>query len=253
MQSTKTNELTVVAVHGNGGGAFRFELVKPFVPADINFQAITLPGFADTPPDPDLKSLHDYAVYLSRFCALLPRPLVLLGHGIGGTIILELAQHFSGSFDGIILHAPVGARLESRLFPFLMAIPGARRLGQFLFSSKFARPIFKKLLFSHPVPTDYINRFFDEYRHCSVFAQMFDLISPEWFNGLRPLTTPAVVLWGKRERVLNAGQADDYRLILPKGRIVLVSDWDHFPMIEQPEDYMREISTLARDLVRSQI
>src|SRR6185369_298015 len=124
MESTKIKELTVVAVHGNGGGAFRFELVKPFVPAGINFKAITLPGFADVAPDPNLQSLGDYAEYLSRLCATLQRPLVLVGHGIGGSIILELAQHYSGAIDGLILHAPVGARLESRLFPSIMAVPG---------------------------------------------------------------------------------------------------------------------------------
>ncbi|MCI0526848.1 MAG: hypothetical protein L0Y56_05270 [Nitrospira sp.] len=40
------SELTLIALHGNGGGAFRFERVKPYVPKDVDFQALTLPGFA---------------------------------------------------------------------------------------------------------------------------------------------------------------------------------------------------------------
>jgi len=38
--------ITVVAVHGNGGGAFRFERARPYLPPEIRFEPMTLPGFA---------------------------------------------------------------------------------------------------------------------------------------------------------------------------------------------------------------
>lgn len=242
-------EVTLIALPGNGGGAFRFERVKPYIPARVRFQPVTLPGFAGAPPDPRLQSLGDYAGYLSRILASEPRPLVLLGHGIGGTIALEFGQHFAADLAGLILHAPVGTRLESRLFPQLMALPGARALGQWLFSARLTRPVFKRLLFSHPIPIDYLNRFFDEYRRCAVFGQMFELITPAWFNSLRPVAIPAALLWGERERVLTVDQLDDYRLLLPNSIVRIIPDWDHFPMIEQPEEYACEIIKLVRELV----
>src|SRR5262249_29810909 len=110
---------TMIALHGNGGGAFRFERLLPFIPANIRFQAVTLPGFARVPPDPQLTSLAAYAGHLKTLLAPEPRPLVLLGHGIGGSIALEFAQGNEGRLDGLILHAPVGARLDSRRFPRL--------------------------------------------------------------------------------------------------------------------------------------
>jgi alpha-beta hydrolase superfamily lysophospholipase len=118
--------LTIFAVHGNGGGAFRFERIKSHIPAEIHFQPVTLPGFAGQPADPTLRSLYDYAAYLRGITAASPRPLVLLGHGTGGSLALEFIQHFAAELDGLILHAPVGTRLEARLFPRLMALPGAR-------------------------------------------------------------------------------------------------------------------------------
>jgi len=36
--------LTVVAVHGNGGGAHRFERMLPFTGGDVRFEAVSLPG-----------------------------------------------------------------------------------------------------------------------------------------------------------------------------------------------------------------
>jgi pimeloyl-ACP methyl ester carboxylesterase len=243
-----TTALTVVALSGNGGGAFRFERLKPYLPATVRFQPVTLPGFAGKPRDLALHSLYDYALHLRGMINPEPRPLVLLGHGIGGSLALEFAQHFAAELDGLILHAPVGARLESRRFPRLMALPGARAIGQWLFSARLARPLFKRLLFSHPVPPDYLDRFFDEYRRCAVFSQMFDLITPEWFQSLKVVDLPTALLWGERERVLNVDQLNDYRALLPNHITRTIPGWDHFPMIEQPEEYAKEIVMLARTL-----
>ncbi len=240
--------LTLVALHGNGGGAFRFARVEPFVPADVRFRPVTLPGFASVPRDPTLTTLRADAERLREWLLAEPRPRVLLGHGIGGSIALELAQFASDSMDGLILHAPVGARLGSRLFPRLMALPGARRLGPWVFSARLLRPFWRRRLFSRPVPRDYTDRFFAEYRACSVFAQMFELVTPDWFASLRPVPVKAALLWGERERVLTVGQLDAFRALLPGCFVSLPGRWDHFPMIDEPEAYAREVSALARKL-----
>lgn len=242
--------LTVVALHGNGGGAFRFARVLPYVPLDIHFQAVTLPGFAAHPADAGLRTMSDYAFYLRDLIVSAPRPRVLLGHGIGGSIVLEFAQHFPGEMDGMILHAPVGARLETRLFPRLMALPGARALGQRLMASRLMRPLFTRLLFTQPVPPDDLHRFFDAYRQCAVFAHMFKLITPQWFRSLRPVKVASVLLWGGRERVLSVEQACDYDHLLPENQLTIVPHWDHFPMLEQPEDYAQKVVDIARRLIR---
>jgi pimeloyl-ACP methyl ester carboxylesterase len=245
--------LTILALHGNGGGGFRFARVLPHIPPDVRFEAITLPGFASVPADPALRTLTDYAAYVRGLLVALPRPRLLLGTGIGGSIILEYVQHDADTVDGVILHAPVGTRLESRRFPWLMNLPGMRRLGQTLFATPLARPLWRRLLFMDAanIPADYLNHFFDEYGHCAVFGQMFDLITPAWYASLQPRALPAALLWGERERVLKADHAGDYLKLLPNAQVRIVPGWDHFPMIEQPDEYAREVVALARELVRT--
>jgi hypothetical protein len=104
------------------------------------------------------------------------------------------------------------------------------------------------LLFSAAIPPHYLDRFFGEYRTCSVFSQMFDLIAPDWFRGLGPADLPAALLWGEAERVLTVDQVDDYRALLPRAIVRRVCGWGHFPMIEQPSAYADEVSALARTL-----
>jgi pimeloyl-ACP methyl ester carboxylesterase len=240
---------SLIAIHGNGGGGFRFERMKPFIPTDVRFTAVTLPGFGDMPRNPAITSLRGFADALHTLIQPLPAPRIFLGHGIGGSIALEFLQHYSSDISGLILHAPVGTRLDTRLFPKLMKPVFVRDFGKWLFSSRLARPAFTRLLFSQPVPKEFLNRFFDEYRKCQVFSQLFDLITPTWFSSLAPVQTPSILLWGEAERVLSSDQAADYQTVLPNSRLHLVPKWDHFPMVETPEDYTSVVMTLARELL----
>jgi pimeloyl-ACP methyl ester carboxylesterase len=219
------------------------------MPPDVRLVAVTLPGFADRPADPAIRSLADFADALGRLMEAEPRPRIVLGHGIGGSIALEMIQDRAASLDGLILHAPVGTRLERRLFPRLMAVPGARALGRRLFAARLLRPIWRRVLFSRTIPRAYLDRFFEEYGQCAVFSQMFDLITPTWFRGLRPIDLPSALLWGEDERLLTVDQVDDYRRLLPRALVRRVPGWGHFPMIEQPAGYAREIAVLARTIL----
>ncbi len=239
-------DLTLIAVHGNGGGGFRFSLLPPHLSPTIRFRAVTLPGFADVPRNPALQSLADYARWLHEEIASEKRPLLLLGTGIGGSIALEYAQHYP--LDGLILHAPVGTRLDTRFFPRLMRLPGMAKLGQWAFSTPLLRPLWQRLLFSQPLPQQVTTRFFNEYRQCQVFGQMFTLITAEWWASLRPLDMPAALLWGEDERVLSVDQLEDYKALLPRHVVRIVPGWDHFPMLEQPAAYAAEVSALATQL-----
>ncbi|NJK79914.1 MAG: alpha/beta hydrolase [Chloroflexaceae bacterium] len=159
---------------------------------------------------------------------------------------LEYIQRFASTVNGIVLHSPVGVRAKQRFFARLMQIPVARNIAQHLFAAPYMRPILSRLLFSHPVPNEYLERFFHDYRSCDVFAQMFELITTAWFDALQPRQIPAVLLWGEREQRLSIEQMHVYQHLLPNNITRIVSNWDHFPMVEQPEQYAREVVRLAR-------
>ena len=78
--------VSVVAVHGNGGGSHRFSLVGPQMPPGVELRAVTMPGFAAAPADPSLRSLRQYALLLGQLVESIPRPRVLLERGIGGSV-----------------------------------------------------------------------------------------------------------------------------------------------------------------------
>ncbi len=247
-----SKHLTIVALHGNGGGGFRFERMHQYVPPNVTLMCPTLPGFATEPKDPALKTLAQFADTLHPIVSRAKGRIVLLGHGIGGSIALDYLQRHADSVSGLILHAPVGAMLDKRIFPVLLRLPGVACMGQQIFSWPILRPFFAKKLFKHPVPEDFLARFFGEYAHCKVFADMFFLISHDWFTSLQTVQTPTIVLWGEQDNVLSAKQLESFLPLLTNPRIVRPPEWDHFPMCDIPEEYCKQIVTLAEELVHGQ-
>ncbi|MDJ0954866.1 MAG: alpha/beta fold hydrolase [Acidimicrobiia bacterium] len=239
---------TVVAIHGNGGGGFRFSRMRDHVPDDVRLEAITLPGFGGRAADPTLLTVTDYAEHLWHEIRDLPRPIVLLGHGIGGTIALDLLQRHEVA--GLILHAPVGTRLDSRWFPRLMKPTAVRRLVRWGISSRLSRPLLRRRFFGGKVPDEYANRFLAEYGRAQSFGQMFDIINSTWWDSLAPTPTPTVLLWGMDDRVLGADQVEDYRRLLPDNRVDVVPGWGHFPMATDPAAYTARVVEWANSLVR---
>lgn len=240
--------ITLIAIHGNGGGGFRFERIRPHLPDDITLVAPTLPGFDGVPPLAAGSTLTALANHLRQEIEALPRPRILLGHGIGGSIALELLQQSPDTVDGLILHAPVGAALEHRRFPRLMKRPIAQRIGQWAFTNEWLRPLWTHFLFSRPIPPDIRDRFFEAYGRSAAFGQMFDGITADWFQGLKPIALPTALLWGGKERVLGVEHLHAFRALAPNALVKVLPDWDHFPMLEQPAAYATEVAALARHL-----
>ena len=245
--------VTILAVHGNGGGGTRFENVAQHLPDDsTRFVYFDLPGFNGTAIDPLATDVAAYADKVANLIETLREPgepLVVLGHGIGGSIALDLASRRPEVMDGLILHAPVGADLDTRLFPRVMSTKPVRELLRRMVAAKPFRPVWRKLFFPIGAPKQDTDTFFEGYRDCAAFGQMFEIINVEWFESLTPVTDlPTVLLWGEHDRVLKSGQTEGIAAKTPNAKKVIEAGWDHFPMLEQPQEYARVISTLATDL-----
>ncbi len=240
---------TLVALHENGGSELHFARLRPCLPPTVHLHTPALPGFAGRPADHCLENLADYAFEISETLLSLEPPLVLLGHGMGGAIALELCQYDAEKIQAVILHAPASAHPGKRPLARLMALPAAYPAGRRIFTSRLLRPLSQRMLFTRSLPADYLETFFNAYRDCAVFNQMNTLVSPEWFASLLPMRLPAVLLWGSKDRMAPSSRASDFRRLLPHSTIHIQPGWGHYPMIEQPEEYSRVIIELAQEVL----
>ncbi len=242
--------IAIIAVHGNGGGSFRWDRLPFPLDSDVVLNGITLPGFegTDLPEGPITMSTFSRSV--GEIARATQRPVVVLGHGIGGAIALDLAAREPDLVDGLILHAPVAVNLDERLFPRLMRAPIARTTVKRVVSCLPVRSIASRFLFPSS-PQEFSERFLREYGRAKGFEVMFDIIDAEWFDGLPSVAAPTVILWGGRDRVLDVGQADALERVIPHAIRQIEDGWGHYPMIESPDEYACVVADLARSLVRS--
>lgn len=224
----------LLALHGNGGGASRFALCHSyFKKLGVELVAHTLPGFEGRP----LEGRLDWSLLCNdvrEALQALPRPRALLGPGIGGSVALQLLQDEPDLVDLLILQSPVGPHLERRRFPRLMKPRWIRELARRLLAAPGLDLLWSKLLFRRPLSTAVRQRFFREYGRCQAFGDFFDLLTPEWFQALRVIDTPGVLLWGAKERVLSPAHVEALRPLLPNCQLRIEPSFDHFPMLEQP-------------------
>lgn len=246
--SPASGPVTLIAIHGNGGGAFRFSLVAERIARDIRFVAPDLPGFSDVVRVGPLPTLRAYAEWLAEIVASTPAPRVLLGHGTGASLVLELLQRHRSLVDGVILHAPIASALEGHRFPRLLQFRVMRWVAQQSLSSPVLRPLWRARFFRAPLPPRLADIFFVNFRHCAAFGPMFDMITARWFESLRPVNVPAVLLWGGRDRVLGAPRSNDFAHVLPGATVTVEPAWDHFPMLDAPAAYATTVAEIARSL-----
>ena len=239
---------SITAIHGNGGGGFRFDLVRPLFPDNVNFHNPSLPGFDCNKKHTKKLTIKEYADWLADYISDIPRPNILMGHGLGGVFILEFLQKYSYLVDGVILHSIVGANLNKRIFPKLMKLPKVAFLIKNLIASPAFRPIISRKFFQNKIDSNYEKLFFEAFGKCEVFENMFQIINYSWFRSLSKIHLPTIFLWGEKDWILSPNEINELQSLFQNSSKLIISDWDHFPMIDKPESYVSEIMRIATDL-----
>jgi len=242
----------VLLLHGNGGSRTRFQpLLAQLHQGHPEVQAVIpkLSGFDGRPLPPD----RDYwDLFLSEIEQALgdagAKDWVFYGHGIGGSLLMELAGRGYAFPSGqtvvprrVILNSVIGASLHKRFFPQLMKPLGVRKTMQQLVAAPLLQPIWEQRLFQHPgrIPYPLRQQFFADYAQCEAFPVFFDLITAEWYRALLPRIDqqPFHFLWGSHERVVQAKYLKLWRNDFPRATFEVIEGWDHFPMLDQPEEF----------------
>jgi pimeloyl-ACP methyl ester carboxylesterase len=114
--------LCVILVHGTPGDAASWadDLLDP--PAGTEVLALDRPGFGASDPPAALPRLADQAAAVA---ALLPadgRPVVLVGHSLGGAVVAQVAAEQRGRIQAVVL---VAAALD----PALESVHPLQRVG----------------------------------------------------------------------------------------------------------------------------
>lgn len=248
---------TVVMLHGFTGSKENWYPVAARLQGRYRLLIPDLPGWGQS----ERLRGEDYgfSAEAERVAAFLhevsrDRPVVLLGHSMGGGIVPLVAARHPQLVSRVGMLAAAGVRFRDNQFgkdvlagqnPF--GVEDARTLQRYLdilFNGRDAQP-----WIPWPISEVVIAR----RRHDARFEQsVLDRIgrSDERFApGLaaRAVRQPALLLWCRQDRVIDASAMDLFAAAMPQARKVLLQGCGHMSLMEQPDQVARAIEQLIEE------
>jgi pimeloyl-ACP methyl ester carboxylesterase len=227
-------------LHGGAGPGSMMGLAGALA-AKARVVVPTYPGF-DGEPRPDRFARIDDLVlaHLALIERLGLERVVVAGNSVGGWIAAEMALRGSPRVAGVVLINAVGIE------------PGSPE-HSIVDPAKIPVPELLKLSFHDPArfavapssPEAAAVRVQNQ-RTLRVYAP--DLFDPTLRGRLAATSTPALVVWGKSDRVVDVDYGRLFAESIPGSRFEVVPEAGHLPQIERLQDTARLIGDFAASL-----
>lgn len=242
----------LVFLHGFADALVTWHDIAPLFPEDrYTLYLLDLKGFGLSSKPRDARySLNDQAeIVISFLKALGIANAVLVGHSLGGTIVL-LAW-----FKARDLHTP---ELISRLvliacaaypqrLPRLMRLVRIPLVGPLLMYLVPPRTIVNytlpRVFYNHAAITEErVERYIHYYRRRGIgysFAMSVRQLMPEGkplqLPDYEAISVPVLLIWGEKDRIIRPDHGRRLASALPNARLELIEECGHNPHEEKPE------------------
>jgi pimeloyl-ACP methyl ester carboxylesterase len=236
----------LVLVHGLGGSATNWCELAPLLAARHRLIVPDLPGHGGSEPLSGLASLGAFAdrvVAVAEREEALPAPVV--GHSLGGLVVLHLALRHPVAVTKLVLAASAGlssgTRFQQRLLSLSMVMrPGrlvARRQDLVVRSPRLRRALFGAYYVADPLGmTEGAVRGFlaGHLLHTDIASAWRALRTDDPREQLEAIRCPVLVLWGSLDAQLPLDDAFEYTRRL-RARLRVIPECGHLLIGERPD------------------
>jgi pimeloyl-ACP methyl ester carboxylesterase len=227
----------LLVLHGAGGNR-GFTRWTHRVAERFTVWAPTHPGFGASGDAEWMEGIDDLARFYLWFidAAKLGRPH-LLGQSIGGWTAAEMAAMSPGAIDRLILVDPVG--LKPRTGEILdVFFHSPAELRELMVHDPKAVPEWDELFGRPPTPAELEIATRNREMTARLTWKPY-MHNPRLEHFLPRVTNPALIVWGRQDRVVPVECGEQYRRLLPDARLVVLERCGHLPPLEQPDAFAR--------------
>lgn len=236
------NKPVVLLIHGFGADSSNWVRFVNELEGDFHFVVPDLPGHGETTREPNMD--YTMAAQAKRLVTLMNTLEIpayhVAGNSMGGAITLAMAQHAPQQVLSMGLVDSAGLTRQTEEFKAILATSDSNPLiprspEQFHTTLKWAME-----------DAPYIPEFFIDImgakkaENAAVADKIWkDMdtdpgVSLEGTGKLASLEQPALVLWGREDRLLGVDNVDVFLRELPRARAVVLDGIGHVPMAEAP-------------------
>ena len=244
----------LVLVHGFGGDKDNFTRMAAHLTPHFRVILPDLPGFGDATRDPNVRyRMSDQVDRLYAFFrALGVQKIILGGNSMGGFIASEYAARHPKQVRAVWLLDSAGTA-EAHRSPMLQNYLATgesplllRRLSdvETLIHSTMARPPFfpgflKRTLGARAIA--------DLPLHEAIMKDL-SLHSPMLETQYKSLPTPALIVWGSEDAILNPAGQKPQEQLFPQNQTIVMQGIGHLPMLEAPQQTAQDFLKFAKTL-----
>jgi len=242
----------LVLVHGLGGAASNWTELAPRLAGRHRLLIPDLPGHGGSSALPAVSGLEPYADRVALVAGregMLPAPVV--GHSLGGMVVLRLALRRPGDVEALILAGAAGLSIgnvwgRQLLSVFTAVRPGrlaARHRGWVSRSPLLRRLVFGFVSVADPVAltNEAVEGFLaGQLLHTDVDAAWQALRLDDPRQELESVRCPVLVLWGAEDVQLPLDDAFEYTRRL-RARLRVIPGCGHLLIGERPDACDRAI------------
>ena len=245
------NGEVLALIHGFGGDKDNFARVAGLLTTRFHVILPDLSGFGDATRDPTAR--YRIADQVERLHALFQSlgvtRLRLGGNSMGGFIATQYAATYPDEVIGLWLIDPAGtaAAYDTAMMRDTVATGNSPLLlrhvadGDALIRATMARPPYLPRFVRRAMA---LRGVADYALHCRIMEEL-RLNSPLLDTQYTTLATPALIVWGTEDKVLNPAAAVTMQRLLPEGRVIMMPGLGHVPMLEDPaacaRDYLAHV------------
>jgi pimeloyl-ACP methyl ester carboxylesterase len=236
----------LLLLHGLGQSSTAWRRSLDALAAGYRTIALDLPGFGGSAiPDDAPFGPRYYRTVVTRFLdAMSLERIDAVGHSAGALALALSALESPTAFRRLVLVDPVGftpvpngllGTAAQSLFRLLLLVPRTRPLTRALYAKAFHDPqsadeeTIEEIVRRHADPMVKVaarRSFFKHFDFCKRLGP--------FHRKLSALDHPALVIWGRDDRLFRSCDAAVAERVLQHGRIEVIDRCGHCPQIEQP-------------------
>jgi len=246
--------LPVILIHGLGASAEIWSANIGALASRHRVYVPDLPGFGHT-EKPEWMDYGPgaYSRFVRDFMAALGiGRAALVGHSLGGGVALRVILDDPGRVDRLILVSSAGLGREVSLPLRIASIPFFDRIFFKPPLPVFIRFLHRLVYYRAAITPEFAHLYYEMFfQPGSVRAFTSILRNIATLRGARPgilepireglgaITAPALILWGRQDRILPVSQAFDAAGRIPGARLHVFERCGHMPNVEYPKEFNR--------------
>jgi pimeloyl-ACP methyl ester carboxylesterase len=240
---------TIILIHGFLSSIFSFRKLMPLLTDHYHVYAIDLPPFGKSEKSKSFfYSFSTYSNLVASFCEKQGISKVnIVGHSLGGQIALHVAIRYPELVEKLILlcssgyiNRPSRKMLAASYIPFFKWYM-KRKIAETGIRGNLMNVVYDKKIVNEELELGYVEPFLDEAIFDALLVMYRKLEDHLISNELGQISTEALLIWGKEDRVTPLSVGKKLHEDLPNSNLIVYEKAGHLIPEEIPEKITRDI------------